>query len=364
MTERLEGIVSAIETIADEFINDFSKERSDYWNRWFSENKSQGLKLFSDYQSLLQEYPRHPAKNKMLYGSGNYEDDSFLELSQKISIAKEEFYKFVLPLMIRDTEAREIQDKITEVDRSIEYDGRHYLVTRWDMLHENKELNDEAWAHIGKTLTYRLFFKVHNEDNRGKGRPKKHSNDKVIFIARRIIALKKLLYAPFYQLAPFSDVDIVAALQSNPKNEVLKAVMKNIGISNAISCQRVCNMISAGRQELEGHWLIENPVDYRRSDDFLRLEDISIEDRIKYAEQDLGSLTDEDKGAIRQGFSCPTEIKQFLLRDDLREVDLETVILWKLMPDQISEIVAYAKNRFGLSKFKNVHAEKKARDYW
>ena len=67
--------------------------------------------------------------------------------------------------MVRDTNARHIQDKITGIDRTNSDDGSYWKTTEWGELAANEQLKNDAWAHIGKELTYRLFSKVHYEEN-------------------------------------------------------------------------------------------------------------------------------------------------------------------------------------------------------
>jgi len=237
-------------------------------------------------------------------------------------------------------------------------------ITKWSLLASNKSLNDEAWAHIGRELTYRLFADVHRQENRKAGRPRKDIKGKDIIVAKRIIALKQMLYRTSYSLAPFTDLEIVDALLSDHNNSSLVSILKSMGLSNLLTPETICNMISAGRQDLSDFWLSEDGHIDSDDEDYFSDEGISMDERIAGAEDFLGPLTEMDKDAIRNGFSCPTEVNRALNRDGITEVDLETIMLWKIMPEQIEAVTAKAKTLFNVSEFKNATAEAKARDYW
>lgn len=364
MTERHKQLVLAIETIADDFTSDRRADENAYWSEWFEGRNNLSQTVFAEFKKLQEEYLSHPDYNKILF-DGEYVDKAGLkELSEHMRDTRKQFNRIVLPVMLRDTGANKIQQSITKIDGSTNGDGSHRVVTDWGLLHDNQDLNDKAWAHIGKALTYRLFDRNYSAYGRGRGRPKELRKDKEAYVARRVIELKRALYRPYYSLAPFSDVEIITALLSNPQHEKLRAVLARIGLKRLISVERVCNMMSAGRKELSGFWLSEDSHAMSEIEDYYEDEGITIEQRIAFAEDELGLLSEEDKDAIRQGFACPTEIKRALLKPDLKEVDLEEVMRWNLMPAQIVDVIAVAKSKFGLSAFKSEAAQKKAQDYW
>jgi hypothetical protein len=364
MTERHKQLVLAIETISDEFVSDRHADEKSFWGDWFQNHKKMALTIFDEYRELQNQYFNHPDYNRVIYDSDFQDDDGLMELSDCMSDILKQFYKIALPVMIRDTGASKIQESITKIDGPIADDGSHYIETNWNLLQENQDLNNEAWAHIGKELTFRLFNRVHKEKTRGRGRPKKLLSDKHVHVARQVLALKRALYEPYYDLAPFSDVEVVTALLSNHKSDKLKAVLVTMGLTPLISVERVCNLISAGRKELSGYWLREDSISISNDEDYFRDDSITIEQRIEFAEEYLGPLTEVDKDTIRQGFSCPTEVRQALTRPNLSKVNLEEIVTWKLKPEQIREVIAVAKSKFGLKAFKSVSAQKKTRGYW
>jgi len=364
MTERLKDLVSAIESVAEDFIADRNDDEKNYWNEWLSGHRHLTLNIFAELKKLYRDYRRHPDYMAVITGKEYVDSDGLMALEEQIKETENTFYTSALRVMIRDTDAHKIQSKITEVEYRVNSDGISRWTTKWSMLESDKSMNDEAWAHIGKRLTYRLFSDVYAKENRKRGRPKRDNKSKQIFVAKRIIALKRMLYRPFYSLAPFTDVEIVDALLSDHNNQSLVSILQSLGLSNAVSTQTVCNMVSAGRGNLMGFELSEDGHIDSDEKNILSEEAISMDERIAGAEDYLGPLTELDKVAIKNGFSCPTEVISTLDRNNLTEVDLETIMLWKIMPEQIKAVTSKAKTLFNLSEFKNATAEAKARNYW
>lgn len=369
MATRVERIATEIVKVADAFVTDSSVYDGSLWQKWEAKQKKLALDSFSRFQVLCTEHLTDPDLINLLFDNSIWTPE-LAERADPSTEAREKFYETALPYMIREAGAREIQWEIEQKnDLPINAQKNADFNFQWELLKQDDDLSKRAWIFIGKFLTHKYFDELNAANTRGRGRPKMAINNSEILITSSLIALKRYLYKPLYELTPFEDKEIVEALLSDSNNEKLELVLKVIGLSNSISLKSVCNIISAGRQKLPLIALMEDPVQHHVTDEnnareFYINDGVCSDEQIHIAERRLGSLTGGDKKAIRLNFKCPTEVTQALSVNDLREADLETILNWRLMPDQIQEVVNVAKSKFGLTYFKNEYAQNISRDYW
>lgn len=367
MKTRHEKIVEAICEIADDLISDKNYEHNAAWNKWLSHHQSQALKSFQEWRAIAKTTTDHPDVFAALHGQGAFNQEFDL-IQSRADYKKREFYRLALPVMIKDTNATQIQSQITTSEKNNSIEGGWIETTHWQKLESDEVLSQEAWAYIGKELTRRLFTSVSYEETKSRGRRRKNKNQKVIFIARQFISLKRALFRPYYELAPFTDLEIAEALLSDRSNPVLRSVLKFIGIDDPRSPERLRNQVSSGRKFLKGYWLAESHADGLPDDDLGDVQFYSeseFEDRIAQAQDFLGvPLTDDDKEAIRMGYVSPTEFGQILEKDGICEDDMETLVSWKLSESQLKNAIEFGKDKFGLTSFKSQIAQRKTKGMW